>query len=171
MIYYAGIGSRETPKEILDLFYNIGHALSVFDFTLRSGGAKGADISFELGCDLVKGVKEIYLPWKGFENSKSNLYNITKEAMDIAKKYHPYWDRLSDGAKKLQARNSYQVLGYDLKTPSKFILCWTKNGKGSGGTGQAIRIAKDYNIPVFDFGASGNIKELLLEYIKELMKH
>ena len=33
---------------------------------------------------------------------------------------------------------------------SKFVICWTKNGKGTGGTGQAIRIAKGFGIPVFD---------------------
>ena len=47
-------------------------------------------------------------------------------------------------------RNGYQVLGYDLKTPSKFLICWTKDGKETGGTAQAMRIAKDYKIPVYN---------------------
>lgn len=167
MIYYAGIGSRETPKEMLEHFEYIGSVLANKGFVLRSGGAKGADQAFENGCDKVHGAKDIFLPWKGFENSKSGLCIISEEAMNIAAKYHPYWNNLSDGAKKLQARNSYQVLGYDLNTPSNFIICYTKGGKGSGGTCQAIRIAKANNIPVFDFGGEG-VGEKLQEFIDKL---
>lgn len=160
MIYYAGIGSRETTQEILQHFEYIASVLAKKGFTLRSGGAKGADSAFEIGCDRVKGLKEIFLPWRGFENSSSKLYNISDEAMRIAATYHPYWYNLSQGAQKLQARNSYQVLGYDLNTPSNFVICYTKGGKGSGGTGQAIRIAKANNIPVFDFGEEGTVERL-----------
>jgi hypothetical protein len=168
-IYYAGIGSRETPQYILDWFEQLGAHFSEKGFTLRSGGANGADKAFEIGCDRVKGTKEIYLPWMGFEGSSSNLVVCTPRAYEIAEKYHPYWHNLKDGAKKLQARNSHQVLGWDLESHSKFIICWTKNGKGSGGTGQAIRIANAYNIPVFDAGGldigvvKNNLKSFLIE--------
>lgn len=64
---------------------------------------------------------------------------------------------------KLQARNSYQILGLDLNTPSNFVICWTKNGKGSGGTGQAIRIARAYNIPIFDAGYWNDIEDVRKE--------
>lgn len=74
--------------------------------------------------------------------------NNTKDEQD----YYCLTSILKDGAKKLQARNSHQVLGLDLNTPSDFIICWTKGGKGIGGTGQALRIAKAYNIPIFDCG-------------------
>ncbi|WP_207767812.1 hypothetical protein [Heyndrickxia camelliae] len=140
--YYAGIGSRETPKDVLEYFTKIAAYFSLKGLTLRSGGADGADKSFENGCDRVNGTKEIYLPWRGFEKSNSKLVVSNIEAFEIAEKFHPNWNRLSDGAKKLQARNSHQVLGYDLESPSNFIICWTKNGKGQGGTGQALRIAK-----------------------------
>ena len=167
MIYYAGIGSRETTQEILEHFEYIAGVLANKGFILRSGGAKGADSAFEKGCDRVKGMKEIFLPWRGFENSTSQLFNISDEAIKIAATYHPYWYNLSQGAQKLQARNSYQVLGYNLNTPSNFIICYTKGGKGSGGTGQAIRIAKANNIPVFDFGGKG-VGERLQEFIDKL---
>lgn len=159
MIYYAGIGSRETPNEILSVFENIGSYLANKGYILRSGHAQGADQAFECGCNKVNGKKEIYLPWYKFEGSKSNLIVQQGEAYEIAEKYHPYWYNLKDGARKLQARNSHQVLGKDLDTPSKFIICWTKGGKGSGGTGQALRIAKAYNIPIFD---AGGYKDLLV---------
>jgi hypothetical protein len=168
MIYYAGIGSRETPKDMLLKFEHAAMIFAKKGFVLRSGGAKGADSAFEIGCDSVRGQKEIFLPWKGFENSSSTLYNTSGEALKIAEEFHPYWSKLSDGARKLQARNCYQVLGYDLKTPSSFIICWTKNGSGSGGTGQAIRIAKAHNIPVFDMGGNDGVAERLNNFINSL---
>lgn len=153
MKYYAGIGSRETPKEILDLFITLGEGLAKTGYTLRSGHAQGADQAFEKGCDKAGGSKEIYLPWRGFENSKSELVVSNPKAFAIASTFHPRYPYLSQGAQKLQARNSHQVLGKDLNEASDFIICWTKDGKGSGGTGQAIRIANYYKIPVFDAGA------------------
>ena len=175
--YYAGIGSRETPTEILKIFEKVGYFLAEKNFILRSGGAGGADQAFERGVDKANGKKEIYLPWRKFEGSDSELIVNDEKAFEIAEKYHPYWHNLKDGAKKLQARNSHQVLGWDLNTPSEFVICWTKKGKGKGGTGQAIRIAIEYNIPVFDAGRFDSIdearlalKEFLIQYyyLKEL---
>lgn len=166
MLYYAGIGSRETPKEFLDLFTKVAEYLSRKGCILRSGGANGSDKAFELGAIN----KEIYLPWKGFEGSNSNLVVQDGKAFDIAAKYHPRWNYLSDGARRLQARNSHQILGWDLNSHSDFVICWTKGGKGNGGTGQAIRIAKDYNIPVFDCGEYINAKECAIELKKFLDK-
>lgn len=164
MIYYAGIGSRETPTEILELFENIGTCLANKGLILRSGHAPGADKAFEKGCDKVNGKKEIFLPWRGFEGSSSDLVVCDQKAWEIAEEHHPYWHNLSDGARKLQARNSHQVLGWDLETPSKFVICWTKGGKGSGGTGQAIRIAKHYNIPIFDVGLYEDVEMAVTEF-------
>jgi predicted Rossmann fold nucleotide-binding protein DprA/Smf involved in DNA uptake len=59
---YAGIGSRRTPVTILKQFTKLGMLLGKAGYTLRSGHAPGADISFENGCDQVKGKKEIYIP-------------------------------------------------------------------------------------------------------------
>ena len=41
MFYYAGIGSRETPQEFLDLFTKVAKYLSAKDCVLRSGGQRG----------------------------------------------------------------------------------------------------------------------------------
>ena len=117
-MYYTGIGSRETPEEVLSLFVIVGEFLAKKGYILRSGSAQGADRAFEVGCDKVKGKKEIYLPWRRFEGSNSNLIVKNTKAFDIAKRFHPYWHNLSNGAKKLQARNSHQVLGQDLDRKS-----------------------------------------------------
>lgn len=161
---YAGIGSRETPQNILLLMQQIGLKLLSKDYILRSGGAPGADSAFETY--IPKDKKEIYLPWKNFNNNPSELYTISQEAIDLVYMYHPCARNLSSGAMKLMARNGYQVLGKDLKTPSKFIVCWTKDGEASGGTGQALRIAVDYKIPVFNLYKKNAI-DLLNEYLED----
>lgn len=168
---YTGIGSRETPIEVLEVFKNIGKYLGEIGYILRSGGADGADNYFEIGCDISNGKKEIYLPWKNFNNNNSDLYFISDEALKMAERYHPYWNNLSDGARKLQARNCYQVLGYNLDTPTDFIICYTKDGKLKGGTSQALRIAKDYDIKVFNAGNYNDLNDFrmnLWNYIKEI---
>lgn len=164
MLYYTGIGSRKTPQEFLNLFTRIAKYLSTKDYILRSGGADGADLAFERGAIN----KEIYLPWKGFEGNSSNLIVEDEKAFEIAAKYHPRWNYLSQGARRLQARNSHQILGWDLNSPSDFVICWTKGGKCNGGTGQALRLAKDYNIPVFDCGKYIDVKECAIELKKFL---
>jgi hypothetical protein len=147
--YYAGIGSRETPAEVLEQMENIATYLCyVQGYILRSGGAEGADSAFEAGTAIEK--KEIYLPWKNFNDNVSSLYEVSNEALELAKRYHSRWDNLSQGAQKLHGRNVYQILGMNLKTPVKFVICWTKDGKASGGTGQAMRIAIDKKIPIFN---------------------
>lgn len=168
IMYYAGIGSRETPEHTLNLMSQMASYLANKGYTLRSGGADGADIAFENGCDKVNGLKEIYLPWGKFNGSNSNLIVKDKKAFELAEMYHPYWHNLSQGAKKLQARNCHQVLGNDLKTPSKFIICYTKDGKRKGGTGQALRIAETKNIDIFDCGLYNDSDTLKNEYRKFL---
>lgn len=147
-LIYTGIGSRETPAEVLGIMTKLARWLAKRGWILRSGGADGADKAFEKGASK----KEIYLPWAGFNGSNSMLTEATKDALNLAPQYHPAWDRLSEGAKKLHARNCHQILGVNLDTPSSLVICYTKDGKGQGGTGQALRLAKDYNIPIFDFG-------------------
>jgi hypothetical protein len=145
--YYAGIGSRETPDDILEIMTEIAIAAEKKDYILRSGGAAGADSAFEKGAGDKK---IIYIPWEGFNDSKEKAISITTEALKMASEFHPAWHYLSYGARKLQARNCYQILGEDLKTPVNFVICWTSNGKDKGGTGQAIRLAKANDITVFN---------------------
>lgn len=139
MIRYAGIGSRETPGNILDLMQGIGRYFSHKGYLLRSGGARGADKAFEKGEPF--GCKEIFTAYDSQFHSKWFAH---------AAQYHPKWGKLSSYAKELHARNSAIVLGADLDTPVDFVVCWAADGKASGGTGQALRIAVDNDIEVFN---------------------
>lgn len=144
---YAGIGSRRTPPEILDLMVKVGEWLARKGYTLRSGAAQGADAAFERGCDLGNGAKEIFLPWPNFNGHKSTFNNPDPVAMNMAAGYHPAWGNCSQGARKLHARNVHQILGPGLRSPVKFVICWTD---GTGGTEQALRIARHLDIPIFN---------------------
>lgn len=149
---YAGIGSRRTPPGVLSLMEEIGAALARAGWTLRSGGAAGADTAFERGCDGAGGTKEIHLPWPGYNDHPSPLHTVTTAMLDLAARYHPDWKRLSEEARLLIARNGAQVLGADLGSPVAAIVCWTSRGRLKGGTAQALRIAADLTIPVVNLG-------------------
>lgn len=154
---YAGIGSRITPPDVMDLIQRAARRLSARGYTLRSGGADGADSAFEAGVP-TDGQKEVFLPWKGFNGNTSPFYRCTDEAMDLAASTHPGWKRMGMPAKKLMARNGFQVLGSELRSPVDFVLCWTKDGAeceaergpATGGTRQAIALASRWLIPVFN---------------------
>jgi hypothetical protein len=142
MKYYTGVGSRRTPANILAMMTRLAQAFAHHGYTLRSGGAQGADSAFAAGA-LNKA--DIYL-----------ASDCTPESMEIAKRFHPAWDRCSAFARSLHGRNTLQVLGNDLKTPSDFLICWTPDGCVShatrsietGGTGTAISIAEAYGVTV-----------------------
>jgi len=151
--YYAGIGSRETPDDVLKLMTKIAEYLRSESYILRSGGADGADSAFEVGAGDNK---EIFLPWKNFNSSKNSFIEIPRRAFEIAAEFHPVWSKLKDSVKCLHARNVMQILGRDFSTLSSFVICWTKGGKLVGGTSQALRIAMKYEVPIFNLAIKEN---------------
>lgn len=166
MHYYTGIGSRSTPKEICATMCELARGLVRLGYTVRSGGAGGADTAFSNGAGEYS---QIFIPWNGFNELHECSWvhaGVCSAALDLAAQFHPAWNRCSQGARKLHARNCYQVLGQDLNTPSEFVLCWTPGGSGTGGTGQALRIAEAYGIPVFDLGRRDGMATFLY-YLKE----
>lgn len=168
---YTGIGSRRTPKEVLEVFADLAGILAENRYVLYSGGADGADNAFEMGCDNAGGEKQIFLPWKGFNGSDSQYIVHDNIAFQVAEKFHPYYQKLSPAAKKLMARNTHQIVGWDFKTRTDVVLCYTPKGAGNGGTGQAIRIAKYYNIPILDAGKYNDLEEYKKDVLKFCLQH
>lgn len=156
---YTGVGSRSTPENIMKTMSDLATKLEVQGWTLRSGAADGADIGFESGVTNPQN-KEIFIAWSGFSGRKETeegVYclkgEIVQQAGLIASSVHPSWDRLSRGAKGLHSRNCFQVLGKDLKSPSKFLVCWAevdKHGVPKGGTRTAWVLATQNNIPCYN---------------------
>lgn len=175
---YAGIGARVIPTEIGEKFFIVANHLAYEGWTLRSGGAPGADSAFEEGCDICNGQKEIYLPWKGFNKSTSLLYEriFPPKVLEIASRLYPRWNDVDEATRKLHARNVQQILGKEASNAdeySRFVCCYTDrsytDANAVGGTMFGIKLAGEFNIPVFNFFLEGD-EERFKEYRKRLIE-
>jgi len=140
--YYAGIGSRKTPSAVLDEMKEIAAALEEKGFVLRSGGAKGADLAFEAGVEH-RNRKEIF-----YANDCEDW------CLEMVAPYvpadRPPLEKMSPFVQKLLGRNMKQLFGHSGNDPVDFVVCWTPDGKDSGGTGYAIRAAEDHGRSVYN---------------------
>ena len=98
--------------------------------------------------------------------SPESLKHIPKRIYKTCEKdfyeLHPAPQRCSDYAKQLHMRNGLEVLGHELDSPkSRFVVCWTPNAQEVGGTAQAIRLARKYNIPVFNLANPEHLDRIL----------
>lgn len=163
---YAGIGSRETPPNILNIMTKCAIILAHDGYICSTGAAIGADQAFANGSNIANGTAYLHLPWKSYEEEWVNsltgdniLYILSRgdsAAYNSVEDYHPSYEKIKEksGILALHARN-YNILMKPEKV--KFIICWTKNAGYIGGTAQALRIADDFDIPVYNLG---NIKVL-----------
>jgi hypothetical protein len=146
--YYAGIGSRQTPYQILELMEKIAIKLSEVGYILRSGGAIGADRAFERGAyESGYSAMEIFQA----KDAKPWAYDEVKKHMPTDRSGFDSWKPYVKG---LLARNMMQVLGENGDSPVEFVACWTPSDNysdsSSGGTGYAIRCALAHNIEVYN---------------------
>ncbi len=158
LIYYAGIGSRETPGPVQSYMTTTAGRLSKIGYILRSGGAKGADKAFEEGAN---GVAVILRP-----------EHATVEAIGEAARAHPAWGARRSYTQKLHGRNVMIVLGEDKLDDKdkwvKFVICWTPPDIPRGGTKLGMRVALDRGITVFNLAVPGEKEKLesLLERLE-----
>lgn len=158
-MYYAGIGARATPPEMLNLMSRIANKLEGMGYILRSGGAAGADTAFERGV-VNAANRQIYLPGAQFNSRMAGAGGYInaaqlpswQQALETVAQFHPAPERLSNFAKALMARNAMQVLGSNLQEPAKMVVAWTPGGQITGGTGQALRMAQTYGVPIRNLG-------------------
>lgn len=188
MQIYTGIGSRDVPEHIGKLMFDIAVNLAKKGWELRSGGAAGSDSCFESGCLSESGLMTIYLPWEPFQAKRSDnkiyIVNRNIDTAYFAARFHPLlkdwsrekinksWGEVGPGDPaliKLMARNVCQVLGPDPNNPilSKIIICYTKvdsKGVPQGGTSQALRIAENFRIPIYNLFLESNRTKLIKDY-------
>ena len=162
--YYAGIGSRNTPQNILKFMEKIASILEECGYILRSGHAKGSDQAFERGVKNLKN-KEIFVsrdakPW-AYETVKKYMPNDRPATFDS---WQPY-------IRGLLARNMMQILGDSGEEPVQFVVCWTSQGDYQtsevGGTGYALRCALDYKIPIFNLNYPDQLSQFK-DFIRQL---
>ena len=164
--YVTFVGSRQTPSAIITQATKILFDYLRRGYVIRSGNATGLDSIVTTYCSEKE--REIYLPYedfnyKQFGKSMNNAFIPNREhwsnyqqAVEMVYQYHPLHNRVPEEHMKYLARDIYQVLGVDLKTPSEKVVCWTPDGaetaaectRQTGGTGMAIRIANAFGIPV-----------------------
>ena len=174
---YAGIGSRETPEDILGLMVAIAKVMQERGYIMRSGAAIGADSAFEAGI-TDDSMKEIYLPKKGFEGRFDGILlsgAVYDKAQEMALQNHPnpdalFYDKKPGGRSKpkfaalAHTRNMAQVLGRNLDKKAMVILAYTPDGAASGGTGQAIRVAESLGVPVLNLRRP-EIREAVMKHL------
>ena len=196
-MYYSGIGSRETPPEVISIMEDAGFRLARMGWILRSGKAAGADAAFQRGMQRLRneygciGRAEIYIPWKGFKGGDGLIDQWDILPDDLDKKYpghedmrwewvkevHGGWDKLSQGARKLHERNIHQLFGQDLGNAyinqSKFVLYYapeTKSGNPKGGTATAVNLAKKQGIRTLNLLQVEN-RAILEKFIRSMEEH
>jgi len=169
MLAYAGIGSRDiTEREKTDIFFAAA-TLRARGWLVYSGNADGSDVTFQRGSENNC---VVFLPWRTFNEDVYDcgaakacfIAGDSTEGIASISYYHPQAARIMDkqGVRALMARNYHQVMGFGDYPQVRFVLCCaTPNGKGvEGGTGQAVRIARDKGIPVLNIREDGWKTEL-----------
>lgn len=186
---YAGIGTRRLPRNSSILMMKFACCMAFAGYVVNSGGADGSDTSFETGAkiaydamvkmnqSLTAGaygkVMNIFLPWQGFNGREGGrpqgyITSCPDEAKIITAPFHPNWARLKPQVQKLMSRNAMQALSEKLDKPVRFVMCETPDGaftasmtnSGTGGTGQAIRIANHYGINVYNMKNLDHLKKV-----------
>lgn len=186
MPYYTGIGSRRTPNDIQAKMANLANLLASKEFNLYSGAAEGADKAFERGVanyyasntNETRILAYIFIPWEGFASpfaSACMKYYVPDdskfdEAAEILEGTGilPWFTNMAFGAKKLHARNVWQVLGFSPESRSSFVLYWTPgdpSGGPTGGTRTAVLLAQKNGIPTYHLGSEQQMADFKARWL------
>jgi hypothetical protein len=159
---YTGIGSRKTPFNILRDMEWYARAFAGEGYTLRSGGAVGADSAFYRGCVKGGGLSEVWSP----KDEHVPEHDWARHFVRQCCWEHPL-DSMKPFVQTLLIRNMYQVLGEDGNTPSEFLIYWSlgdpmQKGFDSGGTRYAVRAAHYVGIPTYNLRNTAKLLKNLL---------
>jgi len=135
---YTGVGSHVgTPPSILRGIVIIAGALEDIGYICRTGDAPECDKAFRTGVKNESNI-EVYPRGVG-----------TRESIALALRLHPN----PEAARKYidyLGRNPMQVCGKAMDDPSKFLVCWTPDGRTVGGTGLTMRVAEHFHVPIMN---------------------
>jgi hypothetical protein len=163
---YAGIGSRETPTDVLKLMTEASKYLDSIGYTLQTGftfkdketglDEEGADKAFSDGSKnkILFGPSGIRRTVNGNTSLETYDNNVSKISEAVVKEIHPAPDRLTPGGLKLMARNTNQIFGKNLDSTVDFVLFYAEETdnplRPKGGTGQAVEMARRKGIPTIN---------------------
>lgn len=146
---------RDFPPEVKTSLYNIASKLINKKITVR---VNGDDKDF---CDKLSTLSsqfvEIYIPWKGFNNTESKHYWNTITAKHIAQvNFGQAWEKIPDSVKALMARNVRMIFGDKNNSIMLCLITWSQDGaskatevtKDTGRSAFIIKTASTYSFPV-----------------------
>ena len=150
MKYVTVIGSRHITVQEERKLRNMAKHYHDLGYTLRSGGADGAD-------SVVNEFKnkEVYLPWNFFNNLEHDGVNFIElsripnslEAIRAAKRIHPAPHKLTMASEKLHGRNYFQVFGQNgIASELVLFVADEVDGEVCGGTRTAVMLAREAGI-------------------------
>lgn len=141
-LVYAGIGSKSVDSGTFQVFKEMAEEAASAGYILRTGSALGVDTAFLIGCREMLGHEEVF-----------KRKDCTHEALEYAQKLlgEECWEVCDEFTRNVHGRNCMIILGKDLQTPVKFVLCWTPNAELTEGTRTAVLTAQAEKIPVYNF--------------------
>lgn len=162
--YYTGTGHISVPKGIKNTIIELSAILAKKGYILRTGGEKGSDEAFEEGCDSIdSSLKEIYLPWEGFNDREGIVFDKNQEIMEDMKDFHINIKAITIKAKYKLGRDYWELKGRDMNTPSEFLIIYDT---GDGSANYTHRLANRYKIPVYNLYEK-EVLNKVKKYIKE----
>lgn len=151
---YAAISNDNAPPHVVEQFKKIVLDMEARGYTMRTSGNKGVEEIIE---SLVSS-KEVHVAWKGFNQRETQFTRVDKAAIELVGTLHPAFNDLKDSVKTIIARYAHVILGKDLKSPVRCVVCWTEDGAESakektaktGYCGTPIQIASNARVPIFN---------------------
>ena len=149
---YAAISNDNAPSHVVEQFKKIAMDMETRGYTMRTSGNKGVEEIIE---SLVSN-KEVHVAWKGFNQRETQFTRVDKAAIELVGTLHPAFNDLKDSVKTIIARYAHVILGKDLKSPVRCVVCWTEDGAESakevtsrtGVVGHVIILCQSLSIPI-----------------------
>lgn len=162
---YAIASNKGIPSNVIEEFKSIVPELDKSGFIMR---VSALDETIDNHVRDMTENKELYLPWRGFNNIEQGNTYTSPETKAIAKLFQPGYDGLSNAIQMIVAKNVRLALGNDNKSPANFILVWSEDGaetlatktSATGNVGHLIAVASAAHIPVYNLGKPGCLERL-----------
>lgn len=172
---YTGLGDPKTPSEVLEQMTRIATRLQEEGFTLRTNGdQQGAEGAFEKGAgDKI----ELHLAWRNFNKRNSKINRVSDEAVSVVKSFIPAHNSLKESVLRIIGSKVHAIMGEELKTPTKFFVCWSPDGAETGDAvtpktgymGIPIKVASSMRLPVFNL-KNPDAMERLWKFVQTLQQ-
>lgn len=158
----AIIGTRNPDQAQIDCAIRITKRVVDLGLKVKTGGAHGIDT---VAMEFAGKNCEVYLPWATYNQELIHKYKPGKVVvldprvhtpwLDSVTAHHPAPQNLTQGVRKLHARN-YGIIEGDTR------LVVALPSKDGGGTAQGMRIAVSRNIPMVVLSTGASAREVLL---------